>query len=31
MMQEEEIAKGPFIFADVLDFKCLQEIVVNKR
>jgi len=29
--EEEEIAKGPFIFADVLDFKCLQEIVVNKR
>jgi len=29
--EEEEIAKGPFVFADVLDFKCLQEIVVNKR
>ena len=25
------MANGPFIFADVLDFKCLQEIVVNKR
>ena len=23
--------KGPFLFADVLDFKCLQEIVVNHR
>ena len=22
---------GPFVFADVLDFKCLQEIVVNQR
>ncbi|XP_023329810.1 L-threonine 3-dehydrogenase, mitochondrial [Eurytemora carolleeae] len=29
--EESEIANGPFIFADVLDFKCLQEIVVNKR
>merc|ERR1712128_251037 len=28
---DEELAKGPFVFADVLDFKCLQEIVVNKR
>jgi len=27
----KEIENGPFIFADVLDFKCLQEIVVNKR
>jgi len=27
----EEIQKGPFVFADVLDFKCLQEIVVNHR
>ena len=23
--------EGPFLFADVLDFKCLQEIVVNHR
>jgi len=29
--EAEEIAKGPFVFADVLDFKCLQEIVVNRR
>jgi len=29
--EAEELANGPFIFADVLDFKCLQEIVVNKR
>jgi len=28
---DEELAKGPFVFADVLDFKCLQEIVVNQR
>merc|ERR1712223_1513396 len=28
---DEELAKGPFVFADVLDFKCLQEIVVNHR
>ena len=21
---EEELSKGPFVFADVLDFKCLQ-------
>ena len=21
---DEELAKGPFVFADVLDFKCLQ-------
>ena len=27
----EELANGPFLFADVLDFKCLQEIVVNQR
>ena len=25
------ILVGPFLFADVLDFKCLQEIVVNHR
>ena len=31
MIEVEEIAKGPFVFADVLDFKCLQEIVVNRR
>eukprot|EP00091_Calanus_sinicus_P015656 TRINITY_DN3414_c0_g1_i2.p1 TRINITY_DN3414_c0_g1~~TRINITY_DN3414_c0_g1_i2.p1 ORF type:complete len:230 (-),score=76.68 TRINITY_DN3414_c0_g1_i2:484-1083(-) len=29
--EDEELAKGPFVFADVLDFKCLQEIVVNQR
>jgi len=29
--EDEELAKGPFVFADVLDFKCLQEIVVNER
>ena len=23
--------KGPYIFADILDFKCLQEMVVNNR
>jgi len=28
---QEELDKGPFVFADVLDFKCLQEIVVNQR
>merc|ERR1719228_508467 len=29
--EEGELEKGPFMFADVLDFKCLQEIVVNHR
>jgi len=29
--EDQELAKGPFVFADVLDFKCLQEIVVNQR
>lgn len=29
--EQGELAKGPFLFADVLDFKCLQEIVVNHR
>lgn len=29
--EEGELEKGPFLFADVLDFKCLQEIVVNHR
>merc|ERR1711971_1366212 len=28
---DELLQKGPFLFADVLDFKCLQEIVVNHR
>merc|ERR1711935_823849 len=28
---DKELANGPFVFADVLDFKCLQEIVVNQR
>ena len=22
---------GPYVFADVLDFKCLQELIVNNR
>ena len=29
--EDQELTKGPFVFADVLDFKCLQEIVVNQR
>merc|ERR1719341_791386 len=28
---DELLQKGPFLFADVLDFKCLQEIVVTYR
>lgn len=28
---EESLAHGPFIFADILDFKGLQKIVVNYR
>ncbi len=27
----EMAAKGPYLFADVLDFQCLQQIVVNYR
>lgn len=28
---EENLSNGPFIFADILDFKGLQKIVVNYR
>lgn len=28
---DENLANGPFIFADILDFKGLQKIVVNHR
>merc|ERR1712240_390174 len=28
---DQLLEKSPFLFADVLDFKCLQEIVVNHR
>ena len=28
---DEELAKGPFVFADVLDLKYLHEIVMNQR
>lgn len=28
---QEMVDDGPYIYADVLDFKCLQEIVVNYR
>jgi threonine 3-dehydrogenase len=25
------LARGPYLFADILDFKCLEQIVVNYR
>ncbi|XP_046642887.1 L-threonine 3-dehydrogenase, mitochondrial-like [Daphnia pulicaria] len=28
---KEVVESGPYIFADILDFKCLQEMVVNNR
>ncbi|CAG0881381.1 unnamed protein product [Cyprideis torosa] len=28
---EEVLENGPYIFADILDFKCLQQVIVNYR
>lgn len=28
---QQTVLKGPYIFADILDFKCLQEMVVTYR